>query len=391
MTARQTVAGATLATLIAALLLAAGVAGATAAPLASGVYLPGSSTKPGLLNRYAKEVGRRPVIVSSYKDWSSLPFSEEELNGIWNRGAIPMITWEPWTSSEKGFPLKGIADGRFDKYLRRAAGSAAQWGKPLMVRFAQEMNGNWFPWGTAGGGNSREYRKAWKHVVDLFRFHGATNVIWVWSPNEDSGGSYPFAPFYPGDEWVDWVALDGFNFGGTEGWPSFTKIFGSTYDRLVQLTPRPLLIAETGSSEEGGDKSEWVTSAMAREAPRFPHLRGIVWFDGEHGDADFRVNSSPEALRAFRRQIDSPRYATTRAQLLATPAQLSGAKAAPAPPGGGYGAPSLWEKIKEKLHGPYLIAAIVVLAGAVLALAALIALLLRHRRARRRRAATAPV
>lgn len=370
--------------------LLAGAGSAVAAPLTSGVYLPGSSANPRLLDRYAKEVGRAPVIVSSYKDWSSLPFSDQELNGIWKRGAIPMITWEPWTSSEKPFSLAGIAGGRYDRYLRRAAGSAAQWGRPLMVRFAQEMNGNWFPWGHTAGNTARGYRKAWKHVVDLFRFHGATNVIWVWSPNEDSGGSYPFAPYYPGDEWVDWVALDGFNFGGSEGWPSFTKIFGSTYDRLVRLTRRPLLIAETGSSEEGGDKPEWVASALAREAPGLPHLRGVVWFDGEHGDADFRVNSSPRALAAFRKEIDSPRYAGTRAQLLATPPQLAGAAAAPSPPSGGYGAPSLWEKIREKLHGPYLVAALVLAVAALLALAALVALLVRRRRARRGAAATAP-
>jgi hypothetical protein len=189
---------------------------------------------------------------------------------------------------------------------------------------------------------------------------------------------------------VDWVALDGFNFGGSEGWPSFTKIFGSTYDRLVRLTSRPLLIAETGSGEDGGDKADWLTSALAREAPRFPHLRGIVWFDGEHGEADFRVDSSPQALKAFRRQIESPRYAGTRAQLLATPAELAGARAAPPPPDGGYGAPSLWEQLREKLHGPYLAAALAALALAALALLVLL-VTWRRRRARRRHAATIPI
>ena len=78
-------------------------------------------------------------------------------------------------------------------------GSAALWGKPLFVRFAQEMNGDWFPWGRGVDGNTaRDFRKAWKHVVDLFRFHGATNVRWVWSPNEDSGGTFQFAPLLPG-------------------------------------------------------------------------------------------------------------------------------------------------------------------------------------------------
>jgi hypothetical protein len=209
-------------------------------------------------------------------------------------------------------------------------------------------------------------------VVDLFRFQGATNVIWVWSPNEDSGGSFQFAPLYPGDEWVDWVALDGFNFGGDEGWPSFTTVFGSTYERLVELTDRPMMIAETGSSEDGGDKAAWIASALGHEALRFPRVRALVLYDGETPRGDFRVDSSPEALRALRREFGSPVYAGTRRTLLSTPASLSGSATAPAPPDGGYGAPSLWEELKLKLHGKYLAAAVAVLLLGLLALALLV-------------------
>jgi hypothetical protein len=367
------------------MLAAATAASAAATPLATGVYLPGASAQPRLLDRYTKEVGMAPVIVSSYKDWSSLPFSSRELEGIWARGAVPMITWEPWTSNEKPFHLDDIAAGRFDSYLRRSARSAANWGKPLMIRFAHEMNGNWYPWGRGVEGNtSQDYRKAWKHVVDLFRFHGATNVIWVWSPNEDSGGTYQFAPFFPGEEWVDWVALDGFNFGGAEGWPSFTQVFGSTYDRLVEVSSRPLLIAETGSSESGGDKAEWVASALGREAPRFPHLRAVVWFDSEAGDADFRVDSSPAALEAFRKGIGTPAYAESRQELLAAPDSISASGPAPLSPDGGYGAPSLLEKLRQKLHGVYLLAAAVAAVALLLAIAILAVLLVRWRGRRRR-------
>src|SRR6187551_2976086 len=192
-------------------------------PVAFGAYVPGADDDPGRIDALARQVGRRPAIVLSYKDWRSIPFDRDELGSIWRRGAVSMITWEPRAADGHGFPLGEIAAGRFDRYLRRAAGSARLWGKPLLVRFAHEMNGTWYPWGRGVDGNTaRDFRKAWKHIVDLFRFHGATNVKWVWSPNEDSGGSFQFAPFYPGDEWVDWVAMDGFDFGGTIGWPSFT-------------------------------------------------------------------------------------------------------------------------------------------------------------------------
>lgn len=360
-----------------------GAGRAEAAPLALGAYIPGASEQPALIDEFGREVGRRPVIVLSYKDWSSLPFDRDEFAAIWRRGGVPMITWEPWSSSGRPFPLRGIAAKRFDRYLRRAAGSARLWGKPLFVRFAHEMNGPWFPWGQGRGGNTaRDFRKAWKHVVDLFRFHGATNVQWVWSPNEDSGGRHPLAPVYPGDEWVDWVAMDGFDFGGTIGWPSFTTLFASTYDRIARLTNRPMMIAETGANEEGGDKAAWIASALTREAPRFPRLRALVWFNQEQSNADFRIDSSAASLRSFRSAVASPAYDATRRTLLSTPATLSGGSIAPAEPDGGYGEPSLREWIELRVDGKYLVAAAVLAVLFLLALAILAAAWTRRLRTR---------
>jgi hypothetical protein len=383
--------------IIATQLLGSGVAAAAPEaeagerpPIVTGAFIPEASDRPGLIDRYAKQVGRPPVIVMSYKDWGTIPFDSEQMDAIWSRGGIPMITWEPWTADEEGIALRHIADGRFDRYLRRAARSASNWGKPLMVRFAHEMNGDWFPWGRGVNGNTaRDFRKAWKHVVDLFRFQGADNVIWVWSPNEDSGGSFQFAPLYPGDEWVDWIALDGFNFGGDEGWPSFTTVFGSTYDRLIELSDRPLMIAETGSDEDGGDKAAWITSALAEEAPRFPRIRALVWYDGETPRGNFRVASSPEALQALRAGLRSPVYAGTREELLAAPPTQATGGLAPAAPDGGYGAPSLWEELRLKLHGKYLVAVVAMLLLGLLALVLLVGWLRRRRSPRRRRPAPA--
>jgi Glycosyl hydrolase family 26 len=364
-----------------ALALSASSAAAVPHPLALGAYIPGASEDPRLIDAFARKAGRRPVIVLSYKDWSSLPFDRDELDSIWRRGGVPMITWEPWTSSGRGFPLRAIAAKRFDRYLRRAAGSARLWGKPLLVRFAQEMNGDWFPWGRGIDGNTaRDFRKAWKHIVDLFRYQGATNVRWVWSPNQDSGGEFQLAPFYPGDEWVDWVALDGFDFGGRVGWPSFTTLFGSSYDRIAALTDRPMMIAETGAGEEGGDKAAWILSALGREAPRFPRLRVVIWFDATRPDADFRIDSSTSSLRAFRRVAASTAFAATRRALLATPANLTAGSVAPAAPDGGYGAPSFLERLKLKLHGKYLWLAVALAVLVLVVLAALLAALLRRPR-----------
>ncbi len=367
-------------------------AGARGAPVALGVFVPGVFDNPEVISAYGRQVGRQPAIVLSYKNWSIPPFYAPELDSVWRRGAVEMVTWEPQTAKGKGIPLRAIVAGRYDRYVRQSAEAAAEWGKPIMLRFAHEMNGSWYPWGYGVDGNTpRLYREAWHHVFWIFRNHGASNVEWVWAPNGDSGGSHPLAVFYPGDEFVDWVGIDGFCWGGSIGWPSFTTIFGSTYDRIVKLTSRPIIIAETAAGEESGDKAAWISSAFEREAPAFPHIRAIAWFNDTDSKADLRVNSSPASLAAFRRAIASPRYAGTRATLLRTPATLPPGSAAPAPPDGGYGAPSFFEEIRQKLRNASPLQAIAAAAAAVLALVAVaVATLFGLRRFRRSRGARRP-
>ena len=359
-------------------------AAAQAAPISLGVFVPGVFDHPGRVSAYGRQVGRQPAMVLSYKNWSVEPFYTPELERVWDGGAVPLVTWEPETEAGKGIPLREIVEKRYDRYIRQSAEAAAAWGKPIMVRFAQEMNGGWYPWGNQVDGNTpRLYREAWHRIFWIFRNHGAGNVRWVWSPNEDAGGGHPLAVFYPGDEFVDWVGIDGFCWGGDIGWPSFTAIFGNTYNRIVNLTSRPIMIAETAAGEEGGNKAEWVASALGREAPAFPNLRALVWFNDEDPRADFRVDSSPSALAAFRTAIASPRYGGTRSTLLATPASLSPGSAAPAEPGGGYGAPSFLEELRLKLHGRYLVLAIGI---AVVLVALVVPSVLWLRRARTTRA-----
>jgi hypothetical protein len=356
-------------------------AGAKAAPIALGVFVPEVFDHPEVISEYGRRVGRQPAFVLSYKNWSIPPFYAPELENVWDQGAVSMVTWEPQTEDGKGIPLRDIVAGDYDRYIRISAEEAAAWGKPIMVRFAQEMNGRWYPWGLGVNGNTaRQFREVWHHIFWIFRNHGADNVEWVWSPNEDAGGGHPLAVLYPGAEFVDWVGIDGFCWGGSIGWPSFTTIFASTYDRIRKLTSKPVVIAETAAGEEDGDKAAWIASAFEREAHRFPNVRAIAWFDEEDTRADFRVDSSPESLVAFRKAIAAPEYAGTRETLLATPSTLPAAAAAPEPPGGGYGAPSLLEELRQKLHGKYLALAIV---AAIAVLGALIAVALFLRRGRR--------
>jgi len=299
----------------------AGLAAAEPAPgarIALGAYIPNATHQPRAIDRYAGRVGRRPLIVASYKQWDTRAFVRDELRAVWRRGALPMITWEPWSYHGRRFPLGAIARGRYDGYVRRAARAAARWNRPILLRFAHEMNGNWYPWGRGVDGNTpRRFKNAWRHVVRIFRRNGARKVRWVWTPYVNQSGRLPFRRLYPGSRYVDWVGLDGFNWGASRGaWQPFGKIFGDSYRQLRRISNAPILIGETGSAEAGGSKRSWVSRALRRQLPRFRKVRAVVWFSAHGVGADFRVDSSRSALRAFRRGAAKGTYDSSRRRLL---------------------------------------------------------------------------
>lgn len=307
-------------------LLAAAPAASARPPISVGAFIHDSFQRPSLYDSYARETGHQPVIFGSYKTWTIPLVDPEQLDAVWERGAVPMVTWEPWGSRGQVFTLRDIAAGRYDAYIAKSARAAALWGRPFVVRFAHEMNGSWYPWGRERHGNSpRLYVAAWRRVVSIFRENGATNVIWAWVPNQNRSGRFPFQAYYPGDRWVDWVGLDGFNWSLSQRWQSFSEIFASSYNSLVRLTSKPVMIAEVGSWGQGRRKAAWVRNAMLHELPRFDHVRALVWWSAKNvrGD-DLRVDSSPQAMAALRSSLDSPVYDASRAGFLSTPDSLKG-------------------------------------------------------------------
>jgi hypothetical protein len=306
-----------LASLLVALagLIAVGPATDTAGArtIALGSYVPGADWAPKRIDRYARLMGRRPVIVGYYKQWGSRPFRARELKGVWSRGAVPMITWEPWRNWSRGVSLRRIGNGREDRYIATAARAVAAWDRPVLVRFAHEMNGDWYPWGTVRN-SAHEFKLAWRRVVRIFRRAGADNVRWIWAPNVNQFGGLPFKRFYPGNAWTDWVALDGFNWGYEGRSYTFKRLFGRSYRVLAKLSNRPMMIAETGTYARG--KARWIMQAMGRHLPSMRRIKALVWFNEPVNGVDMRFNSSRAALRAFRASGRTSLYSARRESLL---------------------------------------------------------------------------
>src|SRR5437764_3314519 len=172
------------------------------------------------VSEFEKQIGRRLDVDQHYYAWTDRFPSGLEQWDLAN-GRIPMVTW-------KGTSLAEILSGRDDAMIRARAQAVAALEKPVFLRWGWEMNGSWSEWGGAANGGAdagpRRYVAAWRHIHDLFREEGATNVAWVWSPNDSDVPDEPWnhwTHYYPGDAYVDWVGIDGFNWGTSQRWSSW--------------------------------------------------------------------------------------------------------------------------------------------------------------------------
>ncbi|MBT2513145.1 beta-mannanase [Arthrobacter sp. ISL-30] len=277
-----------------------------------GVSTPGGPLASSELDAVATMVNESPSIVMSYKDFSqAAPIAD--LNAVDARGAMSLITWEPWLWSGNGanqpaYALDRITAGDFDTYIRQWGTALASWGKPVMLRFAHEMNGNWYPWAEAANGNGAgDYVAAWRHVHDVVASTGATNVQWVWAPNVPYWGSTPLTGLYPGAGYVDVVALDGYNWGTSQSWSSWTSpsaLFGEGLAALRSLAPgKQIIISETASAEAGGSKATWNTDLVSYLAAQ-SDVTGFVWFH-HNKEVDWRINSSTSSTKALKAALSA--------------------------------------------------------------------------------------
>ncbi len=315
------------------------------ANVALGMYLPSALDDPAVLTNFHQSIGRSLDFVLWYEDWARGNFDNGHRQYLSTLNALqmtPVISWGPFaangpTIDQPKYSLKNITRGDFNGYIDSWANGLKAHGRPVYIRFAHEMNGGWFPWGVGVNGNSKQdFVPAWRHIHDRFTRNGATNVRWIWNPNV----VYDSIPaslkeVYPGDQYVDWVGMNGYNWGTSvywascpcqSKWESFSQVFDRTYRELTALANKPIFIGEFASSEKGGDKAKWISDALLQQLPnQYPRVKAISWFSKvatgldtlasgavvPTAEVDWRVNSSNASRKAFAEAVQTPYYQGT--------------------------------------------------------------------------------
>ncbi|PZE94046.1 hypothetical protein DEI95_05215 [Curtobacterium sp. MCBD17_008] len=291
------------------------------------------------LAEYAGLLGHHPAVAVSFAD---VPFREEDRQNVLAageqvraQGGTLLLTLEP----QQGLPAVTVDVADDVAALVERIQST---GVPVIVRFAHEMNGSWYAWGQ----QPEEYVATFRRVAHALG-SGAPGSRMMWAPNE--GGGYPFsggpsqavagtadfglldtdgdgvltmhddpyAPYYPGDDVVDWVGVSLYHWGSVPPWgenempeegkfaaklsgeydgldgdqsavPDFYGIYGTEHGKPVAVPETAALVVPRGDAAgEGAIKQAWWSQVFSADtAARFPDLRMINWFEWDKDEVE---------------------------------------------------------------------------------------------------------
>jgi mannan endo-1,4-beta-mannosidase len=253
-------------------------------PPLSGVYT--DPDRMAVIDAMERWLGTSHTVQTVFAPWRREDIEdlfERLLPRIWNAGRVPLLTWEPYLAAETPPTIaRRIAAGDFDSYLAEWASRLADWladgesgtaDRRLYLRPAHEMNGDWYPWSpTVGDSTPDDYITMWQHVHDALAREGigSDQCQWIWCVNHADVGDYSAEACYPGDEYVDWVGVDGFNWGRSQGWSDWqtpAAVFEAMFERMERFD-KPLCVPEVGCSSltadgsDPGRKADWLRAAL---------------------------------------------------------------------------------------------------------------------------------
>ncbi len=295
------------------------------------------------IEEFERLTGKHQAIIAFSSYWGEQNFPTAAAQIVTEYGSVPLIYWSPWDRPYredliilKGpdkFNLESILEGQWDAYIDQWADGAKALGKPLLVSLCNEMNGNWFPWSGSFYGGSRPiagsvpqryvgpayFKRAYRYIVDRVRARGAANVLWVFHVNnfaEPYDATNTMALYYPGPAYVDWLGLSVYGKLFPEGdWDEFEDMVDKPYAELAAVDQtKPMMLAEWGVGEfpATGNKAEWIANALTTIEESFPRIHAAVyWHERWQNSNTFlysnlRVNSSPQALDAYRKGVARP-------------------------------------------------------------------------------------
>jgi len=269
-------------------------------------------------------------------------------------GRIPMVSWG-------GADVDLIVAGTYDAAIDAAAQRFGALGAPFFLRWFWEPDGT-RPSKADLSKTPAKYIAAWRYIHDRFAKAGNTNAVWVWCPVSldfypPSGQTDPTLapnhainplgaqPYYPGDDVVDWICADGYNWAPNKPgarYEPFQELFQAFYNWSVPHN-KPLMVGETGVQENNpGDKANWIEATHVSLTQHYPNIVAWLYFDTKNANGlnnEWWLESDPAAYQAWKEMAADP-YFNVKVTLAEAPYGTGVAAATPPASGGGNPTPS---------------------------------------------------
>jgi hypothetical protein len=243
-------------------------------------------------------LGRKLKIVNTYRRFEQMVGTSSDKEFL-AQGATLMVSWATGDN-------RSIVDGEYDDLIRRQADAVKALQVPVLLRMRWEMDR---PNLRATMWSGEDYIAAWKYVRDIFRRQGANNVSWVWCPTAEGFQRGDAAPFYPGDDQVDWTCVD--VYAATQFQP-IGQLMGP-FLQFAAKHPKPIIIGEFGVAKAWGSagRAAWLRDAE-RTFKANPQIKAIAYFEsdpeGNPVTKQFQLTGDKLAFKAFHALAKDPYF-----------------------------------------------------------------------------------
>jgi hypothetical protein len=228
-----------------------------------------------------------------------------------------MITVSAANTPWRTVAAAGPGSALYDQIVSWAQAIKAR-GGTIMVAYNHEPEGH----DRQILGSAADFIAAYRHVESIFDQQGASNVMWTWQMTAYAFRTNPSsdvyaAKWYPGDEWIDNVGADAYNWYtcGVNGNGTYNemKVLGDPVLNFARAHHKLASFPEFGS-HANGNRAQWLDNAHAYFVANQDILTAAFYFNrpptvAANGDCRWPLTTSSEFAALARMALDKAHFA----------------------------------------------------------------------------------
>jgi hypothetical protein len=275
------------------------------------------------LREWEAKSGRTASIYHTYHRGDELFPTKAEI-AMANEAGRPRILFTNWKvgyGTKWGKVAAGEQNARIDKL---SAHIKANYGRDKFFMAVHHEPENDVSTDPKSQMTAKDYANMVRHTIKRMKANGVTNVVFVmaymnverWN---DSGWWYNL---YPGNDVIDWVAVDSYVNAQPKGFHAgdFTYLMNRTTGKSkfngwynwALTTGKPIMVAEWAVYECrtkcSPDEKAKIHAKVVEQMKAMPAIKAMIAFDtaSDQQGLDMRIDSTPQALASFKKIAADP-------------------------------------------------------------------------------------